>query len=79
MSHVRDPVLVALGARVRELREAHGMTQSDLSVATGMNRVTLSKIEQGRQDVGAVRLTRLAAALEVAVQELFEPAHDPRY
>lgn len=78
MGDEKNPVLVALGARVRDIRESRGMTQSDLSAETGINRVTLSKIEQGRQDVGAVRLTRLSAALEVSIQVLFGQDKNPQ-
>ena len=66
----RDAVLVPFGARVREFRKARGMTQSELSEVTGINRITISKIERGREDIGIVRLTRLAASLEVALADL---------
>src|SRR5262245_13693353 len=38
---------VALGRRVRELREANGWTQADLSVRTGVPEATISELENG--------------------------------
>ncbi|MER7558841.1 helix-turn-helix transcriptional regulator [Nocardioides sp. NPDC126508] len=66
----RDAVLAPFGARLRELRKARGMTQTELSEVTGLNRITISKIERGLEDIGIVRLTRLAASLEVTVADL---------
>lgn len=72
MREPKDPVLVALGARIRELRDVRGMTQAELSKAAGINRITLSKIERGHEDVGILRLTRLATSLDVSVADVLE-------
>ncbi|BAK38294.1 putative Xre family DNA binding protein [Microlunatus phosphovorus NM-1] len=58
--------LVRLGQRIAAVRKQRGWTQSDLSEAAGISRVTVSKIERGTTDVGYVRLVRLARALEVS-------------
>ncbi|MDN5853960.1 MAG: helix-turn-helix domain-containing protein [Actinomycetia bacterium] len=65
------PELVALGSRIRQLRTDRHLSQEDLAAGAGINRVTLSKIERGVEDVGVVRLYRIAQALEVRVVDLF--------
>lgn len=70
-SPVMKPELLALGLRVRALREAAGFTQGALADVVGFSRPTINKIEIGREDLGASRLIRLAAALGVDVGSLF--------
>lgn len=57
------PVLVAFGARVAELRRERGMSQADLAAASRVDRVTVSRVERGLQDLGVVRLLALAEGL----------------
>jgi transcriptional regulator with XRE-family HTH domain len=61
-----------LGTRICELRVNCGLSQEALSAATGISRPTISKIETGREDVGVVRLHRLAGALEVEIGDFFK-------
>ncbi|YAL83326.1 helix-turn-helix domain-containing protein [Dermacoccaceae bacterium W4C1] len=65
-----DPVLVVFGARVAALRRARGMSQSDLSAASGIDRVSISRVERGQQDLGVTRLVLLMGALGVESHEL---------
>ena len=60
------------GSRVRELREARGLRQSDLAERAGIDRVSVVRIEQGLRDVGVSRVVALAAALQVRPQDLFD-------
>lgn len=46
-------VLAAFGARVAELRKKRGMSQADLAVTSGVDRVTISRVERGLQDLGS--------------------------
>lgn len=68
--------LMAFGARIRELRAGQGLSQDALGQAAGISRPTLSKIERGVEDVGVVRLSRLAQVLGVEVAELFRQSRD---
>lgn len=40
---------IALGARIRLIREALGLTQEDLAVRVNLKRVSVTNIEIGRQ------------------------------
>ena len=54
-----------IGDRVRELREAKGWTQDDLSEAAGIHRVTIAKYEAGKVEPKSTSLARLASVLGV--------------
>jgi transcriptional regulator with XRE-family HTH domain len=59
-----DPELFA--ARLREVREARGWSQADLSQQTGMTSHNISHFECGRRVPGPANLFVLAAALLVS-------------
>lgn len=61
----------ALGPRVKELRRAAGMSQSDLAAAMGRSESWVSQVERGVQPVERLSvLQALADALNVSVREL---------
>jgi DNA-binding XRE family transcriptional regulator len=53
----------SLGNRLRALREAARLTQSDLAVAAGIGRITEVRIENGEQSPRYDTLARIARAL----------------
>ncbi len=65
---------VALGSRLKTLREAAGMTQAELAKAAGIGRVTLVRIEHGEQSPRYDSLTALAGALGRPVADLLTDA-----
>jgi 8-oxo-dGTP pyrophosphatase MutT (NUDIX family)/transcriptional regulator with XRE-family HTH domain len=71
-----------VGRRVRDIRDAKGMTQEQLGLAIGellgkpWPRQTVSSAEAGRRAFTAVELVALARALGVYVGHLFTPSLD---
>ena len=61
----------ALAGRVREHREAFALSQQEFAGACGISRATLSKIEQGRLYPSMQVRKKLARALGVEPQELW--------
>lgn len=58
--------------RIKELREAAGMTQTELSEKTGITRATIWKLETDDKAVTTTQtLVRIANALDVSVADLF--------
>lgn len=58
--------------RIRELRESKRMSQEELSLKSGVNRTTISALENNAIDSTTTRtLLAIADALEVAIEELF--------
>lgn len=62
----KDPELVALGERLRELREAAGMTQEALGQAAGLHWTYIGQIERGERNLTYQNLLKLARGLGVA-------------
>lgn len=62
---------VALGMRVRELREALTLSQEAFAHKAGLDRTYVSGVERGRRNPTLDVLYRLADALEVDVRDLF--------
>jgi transcriptional regulator with XRE-family HTH domain len=68
----RDPELVALGARVRALRAAAGMTQERLAAAADVHWTYVGQIERGERNPTYKNLRRLAAGLGIRPGRLLE-------
>jgi transcriptional regulator with XRE-family HTH domain len=69
-----DPLDAMVGARIRVFRTHRGLSQSDLAEKIGVAFQQVQKYESGANRVGASRLSRIAAALGIAIGELFEPS-----
>jgi transcriptional regulator with XRE-family HTH domain len=61
-----------MAARLKALRERHGMTQEQLAEKSGVGRSHLARLETGRQDPTLSTLEKLAKALGVKVGRLLE-------
>lgn len=61
-----------IARRVRELRDAHGLSLDALASRSGVGRSTISLIERGESSPTAAVLDKLASALGVALAALFE-------
>ena len=70
--------LILLGKRIRQLREARGISQENFALDAGLARSYFSGIERGRRNVAALNLMRIAETLECEVGELFPALKDLR-
>lgn len=61
-----------MGARIRKLRQARGLSQAELARRAKITREYLNKVEAGRYDITVGVLLRLAKALRVKPQAFFE-------
>lgn len=64
-----------VGAKVRSLRKAVGLNQTDLGDLAGLTRTSMTNLEAGRQNIGLVVLLRLANGLGVNPGDLL-PTQD---
>lgn len=60
------------GERVRELRNAKGLSQEALALACDLDRSYIGGVERGERNISLVNIHKAATALEVHVSELFE-------
>ena len=66
-----DGFLLALGKRVRELRNRRGLTRKMMAREAEVSERHLAQLEAGEGNVSIVLLRRIAAALHVSLAELF--------
>jgi len=59
-----------VAARVVELRHSRGMSQESLAKKTGLNRVTLARLERAMHPPNLDTLDRIARALHVKLTDL---------
>lgn len=72
--HSRDPVLLALGAVIRERRSHAKISQEKLAAMAEMDRSYLGQVERGENSVAIHPLLRIANALNTTLAELFTEA-----
>lgn len=66
------PTRKQLAKRIRDLRKKTGMSQEELGFASGLHRTYIGSIERSEQNVSVDNIHKLAKALKVHVNELFE-------
>jgi XRE family transcriptional regulator, aerobic/anaerobic benzoate catabolism transcriptional regulator len=69
-----EEFLVSLGARVRDLRNRRGMTRKTLAHESDVSERHLAQLESGEGNISILLLRRVAAVLNVSLEELFAPA-----
>ena len=60
-----------IGARIKELREAKGLSQKDVAYAADLDRSYIASIENGACNVSSVNIEKIAKALQVSVRTFF--------
>lgn len=68
--------LLKLGARLKAIRKARGLTQESLAEKADLTPQYLSRLESGQQSPSLEAVARLAEALELEVWELFDFEHE---
>jgi transcriptional regulator with XRE-family HTH domain len=66
------PDLEKLGKRIKDLRVDKGLTQTDLSRASGVSSVYLSRIERGIRNLTALHRIAIATRLKLAPGALID-------
>ena len=67
-----DPLDAMVGAKIRVFRIHKKISQTDLAEQIGVTFQQVQKYEKGTNRVGASRLARIAAVLDISVGDLFE-------
>lgn len=65
-----------LGERLRELRQAKGLSQGDLEDRTGLLRCYVSRVEHGHTTPSVDTLERVAKALDLELYQIFYSGKD---
>jgi DNA-binding response OmpR family regulator len=70
--HPYGDVLSSMGRRIRDLRKGGNLTLRQLSRRTSLSVSLLSQIERAESSASVASLVKVAAALDVRIQDLFE-------
>lgn len=64
-------IRIKTGLRIKELRDATGMSQEAFAWSIGMARSYLAEVETGKRNVSLVNLEKIASGLNVSLAEFF--------
>jgi transcriptional regulator with XRE-family HTH domain len=67
-------IKMKIGIRLRELRKIKGLSQEKFSFACNLDRTYIASIEQGKRNVSAANIEKIAHALNISVKDFFN--HD---
>ncbi len=65
-------ITVALGNRIRELRQKTGLSQEKFVLKIGMDRTYFASVEAGKRNIAIMNIKKIADGLGVTLSELFE-------
>jgi len=69
----KNPSLVKIGKKIRELRKARGFSQEAFAYEVGLDRTYMGSVERGERNIAVMNLIKIAKALRVEMGELFPP------
>jgi transcriptional regulator with XRE-family HTH domain len=73
-SHAYSPNLLRLGATIRRIRKARGLSQEQLALISGIDRSYMGGVERGEHNIAIVNLLKIARSLETSLELLFGEA-----
>lgn len=71
-----SPLLAEFGRRVRQRREAAGMSQESFARTVGVHRTYIGAVERGERNLSLMNVIRIAEALKCASSELLIGIHE---
>ena len=64
-------IKIAVGKRVKELRNKLGISQEELADIAELDRTYITSVECGKRNISIVNVEKLAKALKVNLSEFF--------
>jgi len=74
-SHSGDPILIALGRAIKEIRILKGYSQESLALQAGIDRSYMGGIERGEHNVALANIQKIADSLDMRIWELLKKAN----
>lgn len=65
-------VKMLVGKRVKELRNALGLSQEELADLAELDRTYITSVECGKRNISIVNIEKLSLALKVTLKEFFD-------
>lgn len=60
------------GERIKELRNAKGMSQEKFALSIDMDRTYYASVESGKRNVSINNIDKIAHGLDITLEELFK-------
>ena len=67
----KEPILLAFGQRVQELRKDRNLSQEQLADLAGVHRTYIGMIERAEKNITLCNIERIAKALKLDIKDLF--------
>lgn len=67
----KEPILMAFGQRVQELRKERNLSQEQLADLTGVHRTYIGMVERAEKNITLRNIKKIAKALDVNIKDLF--------
>lgn len=67
----KKKILIKFGERVREIRKEKDLSQEKLSFKADLHRTYIGMIERAEKNITLVNIEKIANALEVSINDLF--------
>lgn len=67
----KEPILLAFGHRVQELRKERNLSQEQLADLAGAHRTYIGMIERAEKNITLCNIERIAKALNMNIKDLF--------
>jgi transcriptional regulator with XRE-family HTH domain len=65
-------IKVALGARIKELRNKLGLSQEQFALKIDMDRTYLASVESGKRNISLLNIKKIADGFGISLSELFD-------
>lgn len=67
----KEPILLAFGRRVQELRKERNLSQEQLADLAGVHRTYIGMIERAEKNITLCNIERISKALKVNIKDFF--------
>ena len=67
----KEPIILAFGQRVQELRKKRNLSQEQLADMAGVHRTYIGMVERAEKNITLRNIKKIAKALDVNIKELF--------
>ncbi len=68
----QSDIQILIGNRIRELRNESGFTQETLALLAGLDRTYINSVENGRRNISAQAISKIADALKISLRTFFD-------
>lgn len=65
-------ITVKFGQRIKELRNAKGISQEKFALSIEMDRTYFASVENGRRNISLNNIDKIARGLDLTLEELFK-------